>query len=140
VKAAAARPHFQYAAKFICTTNAPGTSQTTSSLLPGNYTTVVNVHNPHEEKVQLREKLALGPDHHTPFYEEDVLGPDGMVRLDCETITRRFGPFIHGVEGFLVIECSHSLDVVAVYTAGPRGGEVASIDVEQVRERVIRGG
>jgi hypothetical protein len=44
---------------------------------------------------------------------------------------------IHGIEGFLVIQSSQSLDVTAVYTAGPRAGEVASIDVEQIRGRRI---
>ena len=42
---------------------------------------------------------------------------------------------IHGFEGFLVVESTQSLDVVAVYTAGARGAEVASIDVEHVPER-----
>jgi hypothetical protein len=32
---------------------------------------------------------------------------------------------------------THSLDVTAVYTAGKNGGEVESIDVEQIRERKI---
>jgi hypothetical protein len=34
---------FQYAAKFLCTSNIPGTSQTTTSLLPGNYQTVTSM-------------------------------------------------------------------------------------------------
>jgi hypothetical protein len=34
-----------------------------------------------------------------------------------------------------VIESTLSLDVVAVYTAGARGGDVTSIDVEHVPER-----
>jgi hypothetical protein len=61
--------------------------------------------------------------------------------VDCRDITQDFGlTFIHGAEGFLVIESTDSLDVVAVYTAGKRGGEVESIDVEQVPERKIRRG
>ena len=50
--------HFQYAAKFLCTANIPGTSQTTDSLLPGVYQTVVNIHNPNERTVRLRMKIA----------------------------------------------------------------------------------
>ena len=42
-----------------------------------------------------------------------------------------------GFEGFLVIESTDSLDVVAVYTAGGRGEQVASIDVEQIKERKL---
>lgn len=43
---------------------------------------------------------------------------------------------IHGFEGFLVIESTHSLDVVAVYTAGTKEG-VTSMDVERVFERYL---
>ena len=40
------RYRFQYAVKFICTSNIPGTSQTTDAFLPGVYQTAVNIHNP----------------------------------------------------------------------------------------------
>lgn len=132
----AARYRFQYAAKILCTSNIPGTSQTTSSVLPGTYATAVNVHNPSDKTARVREKVALGPEQVSTF-TEDVLEPDAMMRLDCGTIVERFGPFVHGVEGFLVIESTHSLDVTAVYTAGPVGGAVASIDVERVAERKL---
>jgi hypothetical protein len=48
---------FQYAAKFLCTANIPGTSQTTTSLLPGSYQTVVNIHNPNKANHKLTKKL-----------------------------------------------------------------------------------
>jgi hypothetical protein len=128
---------FQYAAKFLCTANIPGTSQTTTSVLPGAYSTAVNVHNPNETTVRLREKIALGPESVSEFVE-DELKPDAALRFDCGDIVSRFGPFIHGAEGFLVIQSTHSLDVAAVYTAGPVGDQVASIAVEQIRERTIR--
>ena len=57
--------------------------------------------------------------------------------MDCDQVARDFGPFIHGVEGFLVIESTQSLDVTAVYTAGKNGGEVESIAVEHIWERKI---
>jgi len=41
-----------------------------------------------------------------------------------------------GFEGFLIIESTHSLDVVAVYTAGTKEG-VTSMDVERVFERYL---
>src|SRR5262249_56467163 len=59
VKAVAPRFAFQYAVKFLCTSNIPGTSQTTTSLLPGTYETVVNIHNPNSRKAAFRMKLAL---------------------------------------------------------------------------------
>jgi hypothetical protein len=69
---------------------------------------------------------------------DDELKPDFATKVDCSQI-RDFGiPFIHGAEDFLVIESALSLDVTAVYTAAPNGGQVSSIDVEQIRERVLR--
>jgi hypothetical protein len=60
---------------------------------------------------------------------------DEATSVDCSQVQNFGTTFIHGFEGFLVIESTLSLDVVAVYTAGPKGGEVASIDVEHVHER-----
>ncbi|WP_089945855.1 hypothetical protein [Candidatus Entotheonella palauensis] len=133
---------FQYAAKFLCISNIPGTSQTTTSVVPGSYQTVVNIHNPHYETIDYRMKLALGDTNISKFVP-GRLRPDGMTRVTCNRILREFfgGPddvdFIHGTEGFLVIESTHSLDVVAVYTAVGEGGRVQSIDVETVKERCL---
>ena len=133
-KAAIQRFRFQYAVKFICTANIPGTSQTTTSLLPGSYQTAVNIHNPNNDDVRFRMKLA-SPGQITDFMV-DSLKPDGVAHVDCGSIRDFKIQPIHGFEGFLVIESLGSLDVVAVYTAGMTG--VASIDVEYVRERVLR--
>jgi hypothetical protein len=141
-----AQPHlFQYAAKFICITNIPRTSNATSSVLPGSYVTVVNVHNPNTDTVLFRKKIALtgsssgeepGP---VSKWIEHKLTADRAFSVGCEQITKEFGITpIHGAEGFLVIESTGSLDVTAVYTAGHRGAEVEGIAVEQVHERVIR--
>src|SRR5262245_13601763 len=128
------RHRYQYAVKFLCTSNVPGTSQTTTAVLPGVYQTAVNIHNPHSQVARLRKKLA---DRHGQIsaFVDSQLKPDEATSIDCSQV-QNFGiPFIHGFEGFLVIESTHSLDVVAVYTAGPRGGEVASLEVEHVPER-----
>jgi hypothetical protein len=127
---------FQYAAKVVCTADIPGTSQSSAALLPGVYETGVNIHNPHSEGVKFRKKVAV-PGQISDFIAGE-LEPDGVSRVTCREMVQDFGiTFIHGVEGFLVIEATHSLDVTAVYTAGQRGGEVVSIDVEQVPERRI---
>ena len=136
---ALARPpryRFQYAAKFLCTSNIPGTSQTTSALLPGVYQTAVNIHNPQPRTVELRKKLALAGGPISKFINQK-LEPDAATRVDCGGIPDFGLHLIHGFEGFLIIESTHNLDVVAVYTAGARGAEVASIDVEHVPERKI---
>ena len=131
---------FQYAAKFLCLTNISGTSSTSSSVLPGAYRTVVNIHNPNGRIAIIRTKIALtGPSEISKFVP-GRLKPDQATRVDCEQIARDYGiKFIHGAEGFLVIESTLSLDVIAVYTAGQARGEVESIDVEQVRERKLLG-
>jgi hypothetical protein len=130
------RYRYQYAAKFLCTANIPGTSQTTTALLPGIYQTAVNVHNPNRQVAHLRKKIAVASGQISGFIEQK-LGPDEATRIDCGDV-QSFGlHLIHGFEGFLVIESTLSLDVVAVYTAGGRGAEVASLDVEHVPERKI---
>ena len=143
-KAVAPRFAFQYAVKFLCTSNIPGTSQTTTSLLPGSYATVVNIHNPNSQAAGFRMKLAVStsteidPPLISSFIKEK-LKPDQATKVDCSRI-REFGlQLIHGFEGFLVIESTLSLDVVAVYTAAKKGSEgVESIDVEYIPERKLR--
>jgi hypothetical protein len=66
----------------------------------------------------------------------DSVKPDGVAIVDCGGIRNFNLHLIHGFEGFLVIESLASLDVIAVYTAGEK--HVESIDVESVRERVLR--
>jgi hypothetical protein len=135
---------FQYAAKFLCTPNIPFTSAATPSVLPGNYLTVINIHNPNGETVRFRKKIALTfppggqkPGQVSNFIDHQ-LAPDEALSVDCERIKSGFGfTFVHGAEGFLVIESARSLDVTAVYTAGKVEGEVESIAVEQIRERRI---
>lgn len=128
-------PKFQYAAKFICMSSVPGTSLENRAFLPGNYQTIVNIHNPWTKPVKLRVKIAW-PIEISKFLPFE-LKPDGVLSLSCEQI-REFGiHLIHGFEGFMVVESAASLDVTAVYMAGQKDG-VHSIDVEDIRERKIR--
>jgi hypothetical protein len=129
---------FQYAAKFLCTSNIPDTSQTTTSLLPGSYQTVVNIHNPNSTTVRFRMKLALASLQNPQIsnFLDGSLEPDQAGKVDCSDVRNFDLQLIHGFEGFLVIESTHSLDVVAVYTAGTKEG-VTSMDVERVFERYL---
>jgi len=128
------RYRYQYAVKFLCTANIPGTSQTSTAVLPGVYQTAVDIHNPNPQVVRLRKKLAMRSGQISPFLDGQ-LKPDEATSVDCSQVQSFGTAFIHGFEGFLVIESTLSLDLVAVYTAGPKGGEVSSIDVEHVPER-----
>ena len=122
---------FQYAAKFICTSHLPGTSQTTDAFLPGNYQTAVNIHNPHERKFDFRMKIA-SPIGISRWINVSI-GPDEVMRITCKDLKKFRMRLIHGFEGFLVVESPCSLDLAAVYTAGKE--YVSSIDVETVKER-----
>jgi hypothetical protein len=126
---------YQYAVKFICMSDVPGTSQQSSGLLPGNYSTSVNIHNPNREVNKLRSKLAF-PGGISKWLE-DGLKDDQVKQISCANVKKYDLHLIHGFEGFLVIESTYELDVVAVYTAAPLGEGVSSIDVERVPARRI---
>jgi hypothetical protein len=131
------KPRFQYAVKFLCTSNILGTSQTTASVLPGSYRTAINVHNPNPATARVRQKIVLGPDTISKYVSARIK-PDALLRVDCDRIARGFGiTSIHGMEGFVIVESSINVDVTAVYTAGAVGGHVVSIDVEQIHERTL---
>ncbi len=132
----AKRVIYQYAVKFICTANIPGTSQTTDAFPPGSYMTAVNIHNPHYRKIKFKMKLA-SPLGISKFFPGGLEG-DGVQRITCAQIRDFDIHLIHGFEGFLVIESPYSLDVTAVYTAAGKNGHVVSMDVEQIKERRLR--
>jgi len=127
------RYKFQYAAKFICTSNIPGTSQRTDSFVPGSYQTAVNIHNPQNVLVKYRKKLASPIE--ISNYFDGSLKPDAVEQISCGEIGNFGLHLVHGFEGFLVIESTASIDVVAVYTASAHAQEVSTMDVEQVKER-----
>ncbi|MEO8568245.1 MAG: hypothetical protein ABI419_03895 [Ginsengibacter sp.] len=127
---------FQYAVKFICTANIPGTSQTTDAFVPGSYQTAVNIHNPQNVLVKMRKKIA-SPIEISKYFSFS-LKPDAVERITCKQLSEFGVHIIHGFEGFLVIDSTHSIDVVAVYTAaGTNHGQVAAMDVEQIKERKL---
>ena len=129
---------FQYAVKFICTSNDPGTSQTTDAFVPGDYQTAVNIHNPQNVIVKFRKKIA-SPIGISKWFD-DSLKPDAVKRVTCAQLPDFGLRLIHGFEGFLVIESTHSIDVVAVYTACGRRQDVSTMDVEQIKERRLQVG
>ena len=144
VTADEAKFKFRYAAKFVCGPN-PGA---TERVLPGDYATAVNIHNPNNKSIVLRKKIALTfpPAVQAPGAVsaaiEDELGPNQALEVDCGEIPSGFFAEPPGppyIKGFLVISSTRRLDVTAVYTAGPLGGQVSSIDVEHIPERKIKG-
>ena len=136
---------FQYSAKALCTLSDIGFGD---AFAPGRYRTAINIHNPTDHKIEVARKfaLAIGPSEAvgtfsiTP-YKSLTLEPDQAVAYNCFDIANFFCP-INGVcvdftaiDGFLVVNSPVELDVVAVYTAHPKGGEVSTMDTETVAGR-----
>ena len=141
---------FEYAAKIICGTQKDGKNL---ALAMGIYSTSINIHNPNDEFVTFFKKLALT---HPPGRQKpgkvikignDTLRYDAALAADCADIRRRLFPngFPGGyIEGFIIIQSPKSLDVSAVYTTAKPASflspsSVRSIDVEQIRERIVEG-
>jgi hypothetical protein len=129
---------FQYSVEFVCGTNAGDYS----SVVPGDYTMVANVHNANTVPNQARSKVSLthpGPGMSDPWMTE--FAPQESKQLNCEDIYSRFA-FAQPIsaapllEGFLLIQSRKPLVVVARYTATGLTGDVA-LDVERVKGRLI---
>lgn len=84
------KTEYQYAVKVACSLLLPHQDGTLAS---GIYRTVVNIHNPTNNKIAFAAKVALatqfgsdpGPFDVTPF-KEVVLQPDGAVGVNCFNI------------------------------------------------------
>jgi hypothetical protein len=126
---------YQYSAKFIC-------GRTDALFVaPGQYFTIVNVHNPSPTtSIKLRKKFATTEREEQPGSISKFFGtalkPDQALRIDCPNIYNHLqippGTFI---EGFAVIQSLSELDVVALYTAG--GNNVEALHTERVPPRRI---
>ena len=128
---------YQYAVKLVCgqlvsQENAP------TPLAPGQYWTATNIHNPSKcDDVQFRWKVAVAspgrPGPVLPYSRIIVLKPDEAIELDCQQVAKAFG---HGapkfVKGFLVLNSSHKMDVVAVYTASAGPCSSSAFHTERV--------
>jgi hypothetical protein len=137
---------FQYSVKALCTMF--GEIGFGDALSPGRYRTVINIHNPTEKKFEIARKFALagaptdpfGPFSVTP-YKSLKLAPDQAIAFNCFDIANFFCPINNicidftAIDGFLVINSPEELDVVAVYTGNPKGGEVSTLDTETVAAR-----
>ncbi len=139
---------YQYAVKTLCTLM--GDVGFGDAMAAGRYRTLVNIHNPTEKKVEVARKFALAGQPGEPAggisitpYKSFVLGPDQAVALNCFDIANFFCP-INGIcvdftaiDGFLVLNSTAELDVVAVYSGNPKSGEVSALEVETIAARKL---
>src|SRR3954471_9917604 len=131
---------FEYAAKFLC-----GPTGHIIQVVQGNYLTAINVHNPRDDN-EFRWKVAVagsGAGGPISKFDSIKLANDQAVDIDCSLIRKRLSasgivppPFLY--TGFVVIQTKLPLDVVAVYTAAPVGGQVATLHTERVPPRPMR--
>lgn len=142
---------YEYVTKLVCGLQRDPEDM---RLVRGFYGTAVNIHNPSRESVDFFKKLALTypPKEQAPGkilpIGEDVLRYDEALATDCMDIRERLFP--NGfptpyIKGFVVVQSTGPLDVTGVYSAASldsrgRVESVASVDVEQIKERHMGGG
>jgi len=120
-----------YSPKFVCV---PEVGPVGGALVPQNYSTVVNVHNPHSSNVTFVKKAVIAQSEderrgNISELVEDRLEPDQALSIDCTDIVGLFdttSPSPVG-DGFVVLNSNQTLDVSAVYTTRD------SIDVENIQ-------
>jgi hypothetical protein len=128
----------QYTAKFVC-----GKSKGELAA-PGEYFTIINVHNPATDPskgtVKFLKKFALGErDEHVGKispYCQTSLKADEVMGIDCPNIYKHLG-ISQGtfIEGFAVIQTDKELDIVSVFTAGH--DQVEAFHTERVPFRKV---
>ena len=132
---------FEYAVKFVCGV-AGANARSSGIVAPGQYFTAINVHNPSFTRpVRFRWKIAIalpgvrgGP---ISVFFDAVLKPDQALEIDCPDIFKRSPMQADFLKGFVVIASPLELDVVAVYTAQPKGAAgVQTLDMERVPARL----
>jgi hypothetical protein len=137
---------FQYAVKTICTM----LGEFGDGMAPGRYRTLINIHNPTEKKVDVARKFAVAGKPGDPSgslsitpYKAFTLGPDQVVAFTCGDIAGFYCPINNicidfaAIDGFLVLNSLVELDVVAVYSGNPKGGEVSTLDTETIAARAL---
>ena len=105
---------------------------------PGLYWTAVNILNPNKETVKVRARLTIAlPGLEMGPLSEEIgaeLRPDHAFEIDCPTI-RRLAKGKEFVKGYVIVEGTDPLTVVAVYTQANREEMAVSMDVERVPPR-----
>jgi hypothetical protein len=125
-----------YPVKFVCSKKNEDLGE---GVLPGAYGTAINVHNPSLERPAVYFKkfvqgFANQKQGEPTDFERNEVRPNHALEVECVEILERLGG-PNTATGFVVFLTWRPLDITAVYTAGSSDGEVASIDVEEIRAR-----
>jgi hypothetical protein len=124
---------YEYAVKVVCGRT---DRDTRLPVAQGIYSTAVNIHNPGRLILTRRKVAVAGRGAPGPIsgFDSAVLDRDQAMYVDCEMMQRQAGG-VAGLDGFLVIQSSNLIDVVAVYTTGK--DEVTTFHTERVPMRKI---
>jgi hypothetical protein len=128
----------QYAAKYLCGVASAGAAGT-GIVAPGAYFTSINVHNPNKEAVDITKlfDIALPSEKQGGRIAGPVkasLKPQEAFEIECADIAQHldFSPKAF-TKGFVTLQSSAPLDVVAVYTAAASAaGPVVAFHTERV--------
>ena len=131
LQAMAQDPARLYPVKFIC---GPADGRI---LAQGDYTTAINIqnpnHNPNAGSVKIRKRISVALPGETvggttDFLDAKELAPGDAYEIDCPDIFELVREFCGDrfCKGFVTLEASASLEVVAVYSAGDR--ETSSVE------------
>ncbi len=129
---------FQYAAKFVI-----GRSEG-RVVAPGEYWTAINVHNPTNQRILFRKKIAIALPGEKPGrvsqWFQAKLGPDEALEIDREDIFGHAETNEKFLKGFVVIESKVELDIVTVYTAAAERQLIETLHTERVLPRRLEVG
>ena len=131
------RKVYQYVVKIICgLSDGKITAQ-------GKYFTSINLHNPSNESIIFRYKVAIALPGMKPGPVSDFvkgkLDPDQASEIDCPDIYRLIESREKFLKGFVVIESQFKLDVVAVYTVAGSDGYIETMDIERIAPQHLSG-
>lgn len=124
---------FMYSVKFVCVPFVGPDKE--EAFVPQNYSTVVNVHNPHSQSIFFLKKAVIAQsedEERGPISNlvRDGLKPDQALSINCNDIFNLFNQTSSFGDGFVVLLSNEKLDVSAVYTTQ------SSIDVEYIKPTI----
>jgi hypothetical protein len=124
---------FMYSVKFVCIPFVGPDKE--EAFVPQNYSTVVNVHNPHSQSIFFLKKSVIAQsedEERGPISNlvRDGLKPDQALSINCNDIVDLFNQTSSFGDGFVVLLSNEKLDVSAVYTTQ------SSIDVEYIKPTI----
>jgi len=148
---------FSYAAKFVCGSQAATAESPPAEppVQPGNYSTVINLHNPSATTVSIQKKIVLAAPETSPKtvpiaptkrFQDSLLSDHGMS-IDCTEIVNLLkqngtAPTASFIDGWLVVDSFSArltgggppvpapLDVIEVTTTA--SGESSTVNSHEV--------